>query len=312
MALIKCPECGKEISDKAPACIQCGFPLTEYLHNNDASINISEIDIKCEIDSVVEQLEYFRLRKAAYFYKTSSWAFDSLFADVSLESIRNIINDNLDGLSEYEAIDFLVEQTKKIDSLCTRPVQQQYYENYVIEICNLLNNNRYAFFSFGCKTFWLEHLNYDKLRNQTIMELSRIFASGAFTVWTKGELGILFAKLTYNEKIECIEYWGEKYEGSRKVNSKGLYERWLEYKNKGQGFDHSEIDAYKETDIGNIIFPEIPSKKATDRNIIKCPKCNSTSIATMNRGYSIVWGFLGSGKPVNVCQKCGHKFKPGT
>lgn len=28
MALIKCPECGKEISDKAPACIQCGFPLS--------------------------------------------------------------------------------------------------------------------------------------------------------------------------------------------------------------------------------------------------------------------------------------------
>lgn len=27
MALIKCPECGKEISDKAPACIHCGFPL---------------------------------------------------------------------------------------------------------------------------------------------------------------------------------------------------------------------------------------------------------------------------------------------
>ena len=42
-----------------------------------------------------------------------------------------------------------------------------------------------------------------------------------------------------------------------------------------------------------------------------CPKCGSRSIATINRGYSIVWGFIGSGKPVNVCQKCGHKFKPG-
>lgn len=27
MALIKCPECGKKVSDKAPACIQCGYPL---------------------------------------------------------------------------------------------------------------------------------------------------------------------------------------------------------------------------------------------------------------------------------------------
>ncbi len=27
MALIKCPECGKEISDKSRTCIHCGFPL---------------------------------------------------------------------------------------------------------------------------------------------------------------------------------------------------------------------------------------------------------------------------------------------
>lgn len=27
MALIKCPECGKEISDKAENCIHCGYPI---------------------------------------------------------------------------------------------------------------------------------------------------------------------------------------------------------------------------------------------------------------------------------------------
>ncbi|MDY3690602.1 MAG: hypothetical protein SO072_01375 [Dysosmobacter sp.] len=42
-----------------------------------------------------------------------------------------------------------------------------------------------------------------------------------------------------------------------------------------------------------------------------CPHCGSTSIATVNRGYSLVTGFIGSGKPVNVCQMCGYKFKPG-
>ena len=44
----------------------------------------------------------------------------------------------------------------------------------------------------------------------------------------------------------------------------------------------------------------------------KCPKCGSTYISTVNRGYSVVWGFIGSGKAMNVCQKCGHKWKPGT
>lgn len=32
MSLIKCPECGKEVSDKAQACIHCGYPLTNNLN----------------------------------------------------------------------------------------------------------------------------------------------------------------------------------------------------------------------------------------------------------------------------------------
>jgi len=30
MALVQCPECGKEISDKAKQCIHCGYPLEDY------------------------------------------------------------------------------------------------------------------------------------------------------------------------------------------------------------------------------------------------------------------------------------------
>lgn len=48
----------------------------------------------------------------------------------------------------------------------------------------------------------------------------------------------------------------------------------------------------------------------TNINQVKCPICGSTSIATTNRGYSLLTGFIGSGSPRNVCQKCGHKWKP--
>ena len=47
-----------------------------------------------------------------------------------------------------------------------------------------------------------------------------------------------------------------------------------------------------------------------NKNQIHCPRCNSTSIQTINRGYSFWTGFLGSGSPRNVCQKCGYKWKP--
>ena len=33
MALIKCPECGRDISDKANACVHCGYPLSKVADN---------------------------------------------------------------------------------------------------------------------------------------------------------------------------------------------------------------------------------------------------------------------------------------
>ena len=44
--------------------------------------------------------------------------------------------------------------------------------------------------------------------------------------------------------------------------------------------------------------------------ILHCPKCNSTNVTTGARGYSMMWGFIGSGKTVNRCGSCGHKWEP--
>lgn len=35
MALITCPECGKKISDKAEACIGCGYPINTHKKHSD-------------------------------------------------------------------------------------------------------------------------------------------------------------------------------------------------------------------------------------------------------------------------------------
>lgn len=35
MALIKCPECGKEVSDKAKTCPNCGCPIDRFLDKRD-------------------------------------------------------------------------------------------------------------------------------------------------------------------------------------------------------------------------------------------------------------------------------------
>lgn len=49
------------------------------------------------------------------------------------------------------------------------------------------------------------------------------------------------------------------------------------------------------------------TKQESDK--VKCPKCGCTDIGVVNRGYSLLTGFIGSGKSMNVCKKCGYKWK---
>lgn len=93
---------------------------------------------------------------------------------------------------------------------------------------------------------------------------------------------------------------------------------------------HKKISKLREaSDVGNVVaidllrewretgvIPDVVNHetlaevKERERNIIKCPKCGSTAVQTVNRGYSFWTGFIGSSSPRNVCQKCGHKWKP--
>lgn len=81
------------------------------------------------------------------------------------------------------------------------------------------------------------------------------------------------------------------------------------------------ISIYGAADLARIIREtgEIPKtydgshlciKSPKDDGLLHCPKCNSTNITTGSRGYNIVWGFIGSGKTVNRCGKCGYKWEP--
>ena len=57
MALIKCPECGKEISDRAKMCIGCGFPLDEYLAESKKESASTEENIENEYASSESKIE---------------------------------------------------------------------------------------------------------------------------------------------------------------------------------------------------------------------------------------------------------------
>lgn len=60
MALIKCPECGKEVSDKASACINCGYPIqdTNQAVENPIVALFDEYAATYHINSNVQSIYY--------------------------------------------------------------------------------------------------------------------------------------------------------------------------------------------------------------------------------------------------------------
>ncbi|SHJ03454.1 zinc-ribbon domain-containing protein [Dethiosulfatibacter aminovorans DSM 17477] len=54
MALIKCSECGNQISDRAEVCIHCGCPVSE-MDKQEVNNNIVEINgRKCDLSQIIE------------------------------------------------------------------------------------------------------------------------------------------------------------------------------------------------------------------------------------------------------------------
>lgn len=51
MALIKCPECDKEVSDKASSCPNCGYPINNTISINNTS-NYAQIRIACKTKTI--------------------------------------------------------------------------------------------------------------------------------------------------------------------------------------------------------------------------------------------------------------------
>ena len=178
MALIKCPECGKEISDKSAQCIHCGYPI----QNN----------------------------------KTN-------------KAICNILGENYD-------LTFLNELLK----------QGKYYQLF---------------------------LNSSQIKD------------GYFAKHNTKVLTYLWHYIDdYNEIPNEITQ--QSLDSMKPTTNLDLMRRWQQWEN-----NPSIKDAYQS---GQVI----------------CPKCGSPSIATGQRGFSLVSGFIGSNQTMNRCAKCGYKWKP--
>lgn len=139
MALIQCPECGKEISNTSKECIHCGYPLKRKVHIPKKRIAIVLtaivllalvlVLVKCVTSHTIQHTKLFEIME----YKQPS-------------SIKNILGDNY----EYKTYDYgsSSEDYKDIvvDGLPCSLVEISYeygeYERVLFEISDVSANEK--------------------------------------------------------------------------------------------------------------------------------------------------------------------------
>jgi len=170
MALIKCPECNKEISDKADVCIHCGYPIHKF---------------------------------------------------------------------QYEAVSN--SESKKV----VIPSFKEYSDKKIHAI-------------------------------KVIREITGMDLTNAVSL-IEQDIPVVKDGLSYNQAKEIVDK-----------------------------FLKIEVDAkiYDSTTTLTYVNP------AKDTDKICCPKCGSLDYHCGSRGYNILFGFIGSGKIIMTCLRCGHRWKP--
>lgn len=279
MALTTCPECHKEISDKSSICVHCGYPLT------------AENNVATALEAIDQAISKISL--AAQMYK------ELAIVDGEKCYFKTLL---ACAANEFEILQAQLKSAHDSDV----------HERVALFLMRITNQYTNTISLYQVKDLF-EKVDFSRLSESTIVALGSSVASKMASTVQNGHTTypICFAYPIYqlfkygNDKSNNIlaQEFSKVDKGAFRPGEKTYYD--------------TVLGTIRENQWDNVETAELPDLNAYSflnkqkENCACCPKCGSTSIATINRGYSIIWGLLGSGSPVNVCQACGYKFKPG-
>lgn len=299
MALIKCPECGKEVSDKAPACIHCGFPLQssnikcpecgkEISDNEQVCIycgfplqsNNTINDASKDVDGIIQ-----------YLYDRADYFMSNL--DEYSRSTSNFLREISPKIKE------LVEEAKKQECVGDCSV----WHKVVIALTKI--NQQTAYYSGWCehKTIY-SYIDFSKITEQSQKEI----------------LNLVFK--TFENKTfggtNHITYWYPIYQllvyGTEDV--KNRLNGYLSGRNiTNTGNRYGDVMKMVDENLGapNLLPLFVQSEPVRTENVPKCPTCQSTDIkkvsVTSKAGSVALWGlFSQKVKKTWHCNNCGYEW----
>lgn len=282
MALIMCPECGGKVSDKAPQCIHCGFPLALIDQESSMETETSNVEIDSrEIYAVVlqEHNKAMAVQTMQLISKLAQLDYKESQCLMNQEPVEIIGNTTMHRCLEIQS-----EFDKLQATTCIR-VSEDVSDD--VDTSDAL--------SMGPLYCLVLH----DYKHSSAVDL-------ATTISKMTGCGLVVAKSIMDNRPKAI--FG-KASLDDCTHAKNVFDAMGATVTIDEDNDSSSSQPILET----YQFPsskEIELLRSKYDGIVKCPKCGSTSITTGQRGYSIVTGFIGSGKTVNRCANCGYKWQP--
>lgn len=307
MALIKCPECGKEISDKAPACIHCGYPLALELNKaKETPIDTHPENNMTNSDGNTSENANKKYRLILKSVGANPSAIRSALETVGKDYSAVIVN-----LPHVLKEDVSAEESAKLIEL------------FATAGCNVIaeDNSETEEVLDPEKKYTLTILEHASNRatvaNMLIglrdFDFDTAFSFAGkdnYTILRKADLSevepMALKLLDAGAKLQLKDDSGKEH---------AIPSKWKTDSEK----DLPHKSNYKPTSSNTYSS----SYYSSDSKVAKCPKCGSTSIQVVKKGFGLgkaaagavllgpvglLGGVIGSNKTLRVCLNCNHKW----
>lgn len=281
MALVKCPECGNDVSTLAKCCIHCGCPIEQIEEEYADKFQTKRKVILSRIESICAELEKYKGYTQPY------------IRDSIVETEVNNAYKEVEGASA----DIIQETNDRIAEIIHDLMNEllKFYQSHPLV---------YSYYSM---------VRFDNLSNATMKRIAdaiynEILPFDPPRYWSNGTKMDNYMDIMYTYPLQQIlTYAGDEIK-------KPIVDLLSSQPLKSSSYNKSnnKLERVLEKKYSSKWTPVsyAPPRNQVEDAPLRCPKCGSSNISTGSRGYSIVWGFIGSSKTVNRCAKCGHKWEP--
>ncbi len=279
MALINCPECGKEVSDKANVCIHCGYPLDE--------IEVKEEEKKVpNIDGYLQNIQS---------------TFNSFMSNPDL------YEKNMGGI--YPSVKVQIDNIYNEVDGCEKDVMREINDKVALTILDITKKGGYYCSWKTYKNFY-EFVKFDNISNGVLKNIADFVYEKISYVehFSDGSSGNSEHIMLWYPIHQILTYGTEDLKKPILENLSLLNA----FRSKRYDDVQSMVNQHLYGDSSEIIQPQTTSFTQTV-NVPKCPTCGSTKIKKISglskAGSVAMWGIFS--RKVHKqwhCDNCGSEW----